>query len=87
MEKKKEYPETIVNCLERLEGIKKELHEIAIEFLLEGELKPHNNIALGESYPYDYDLYVRESIDPDILLINQLKHQVERTVKKIESKF
>lgn len=76
-------PEHIQEVIERLENIKKDVHDLAVSLLLEGELQPLPNTPLGETYPYDYNLYVRDSFDPDVQTLSGLIDKIDETVNTI----
>ncbi len=77
-------PEHLQDLLVELENIKKEVYSLALGLLLEGELKPPPNTPLGESYPYDYNLYMKDSLDPNVQAISSLLEKVEKTITSIE---
>lgn len=78
-----DFPEYLHQVFEGLEKIKKEVHDLGITLLLEGELKPLSNTPLGETYPYDFNLYVKDSFDPDVQALSLLIDKIEETIATI----
>lgn len=79
----KDLPEQLQEVFDRLENIKKDVHNLAVNLLLEGELKPLPNTPLGETYPYDFNLYVKDSFDPDVQALSSLIDKIDETVNTI----
>lgn len=76
-------PEQLQEVFDKLENIKKDLHDLAVNLLLEGELKPLPNTPLGETCPYDFNLYVKDSFDPDVQALSSLIDKIDETVNTI----
>jgi hypothetical protein len=76
-------PEHFQEVFDRLENIKKDVHDLAVTLLLEGELKPLPNTPLGETYPYDFNLYVKDSFDPDVQALSNLIDKIDETIAAI----
>lgn len=81
----KELPEKIENCIDALGTMNKELHSLAIDLLLDGELKSPIEVPLGETFPYDFDLYIHDSLDPNVQEIAKLMGIVNETIETIKS--
>ena len=76
-------PEHYQEVFDRLENIKKDVHNLAVTLLLEGELKPRPNTTLGETCHYDFNLCVRDSLDPDVQALSNLIDKVDETISAI----
>lgn len=79
-------PEHFQEIFARLENIKKDVHDLAVTLLLEGELRPLPNTPLGETYPYDLNHYVKDSFDPGVQALSALLDKVDETIMKIKNK-
>lgn len=77
-------PEHFQEVFDTLEKIKNDVHDLAVNLLLEGELKPLPNTPLGETYPYDFNLYVKDSFDPDVQTLSALIDKIDETVTTIK---
>lgn len=77
-------PDHLQEVFDRLENIKKEIHDLAFTLLLEGELKPMPNTPVGETYPYAFELHIKDSLDPNVQSLSLLIDNIEETLKKIK---
>ena len=76
-------PESINEVIDTLTKVKEEIFDSIITLLLDGECKPPPNRPLGETYPYDYKLYAKESFDPNVQLLNKLIASIDDILNKL----
>ena len=80
-----DFPDHLQEVFDKLENIKKEVHNLAFSLLLEGELKPLPNTPIGETYPYNTELHIKDSLDPNVQSLSLLIDNIEETLTKIKA--
>jgi hypothetical protein len=75
-------PEDLKEVFETLIGIKKSIYTLIVSQLQNGECSQLSNDLY--SYPYDYQLYSKDSMDPTVQSLNILLEKVEETFQKIK---
>ena len=77
-------PPEIIQTFDTLIEIKKKVFDVIVTHLMNGECRIHSSGAVGESYPYDYLLYSKESLDPNVQTLNKLIENIEETFQTIK---
>lgn len=77
-------PDSLKDAFETLIDIKKTLYNTIVTLLVEGECSYLNSNDLY-GYPYDYHLYSKDSLDPDVQVLNNLLEKVEETFQKLKN--
>ncbi len=80
-----EYLENIQAILNRLNEINSEIKSLSISVLDEGILKPSPGVPLGEWFTFDKELYLKEELDPNVKILNQLRKQISNTIMDLQN--
>ncbi len=80
-----EYLENIQTIIKRLNEINNEIKTLAISVLDEGILKPSASVPLGEWFTFDKELYLKEELDPNVKILNQLRNQISNTITELQN--
>lgn len=74
--------EDLKEVFETLIGMKESIYSLIVTQLMNGECSYLSNDSYG--YPYDYQLYSKDSLDPQVQLLNNLLEKVEETFEAIK---
>ena len=75
-------PQELKEVFETLLAVRKSIYNLIVTQLQEGECKYLSDDLYG--YPYDYKLYSKDSIDPQVHLLNSLLEKVEETFEALK---
>ncbi len=75
--------DSINEVINMLTKVRQEIFESIVTLLMDGELKQPPNTPLGETYPFNYELCAKESLDPNIQLLNGLINNIDSIEKKL----
>ena len=73
--------EELKEVFETLIGIKESIYSLIVTALMNGEC---SYLSGDYGYPYDYQLYSKDSLDPQVTLLNSLLEKVEETFEAIK---
>ena len=79
-----DYGRHLYDVIKTLEGSKKEIYNLATYLIMEGELKQPGISDTAYGYPYNYDLYVKDSLDPNVQVLAVLMNKIEKTINSIK---
>jgi hypothetical protein len=82
LEFSKDCPQNLKNVFETLISVKESIYNLIAEQLKNGECSHLSNDLYG--YPYDYQLYSKDSLDPQVQSLNSLLEKVEETFEFIK---
>jgi hypothetical protein len=82
LEFSKDCSENLKDIFETLISIKESIYNLIVEQLKNGECSYLSNDLYG--YPYDYQLYSKDSLDPQVQSLNSLLEKVEETFEFIK---
>mgnify|MGYP003542600788 FL=1 len=78
----KDCREDDVQIFESLADIKRNIFNLIIGELSKGECNNLSDDLYG--YPYDYKLYSKDSLDPNVRILNSLLEKVEQTFEELK---
>ena len=78
----KDCHEDLVQIFESLADIKRNIFNLIIGELSKGECSYLSHDLYG--YPYDYQLYSKDSLDPNVRILNSLLEKVEQTFEELK---
>ncbi len=76
-------PESINEVINTLTKVRQEIFEAIVTLLMDGELKQLPNTPLGETYPFEYELYAKESLDPNIQILNIAFDNINKALENL----
>ena len=74
--------EELKEIFETLIGIKESVYGLIVTALMNGEC---SYLSGDYGYPYDYQLYSKDSLDPQVQSLNSLLEKVEETFEFIKN--
>lgn len=80
-----DFYQPIQDAISKLTEIKNDIHSLAGDFVLEGELSILRLSPIGEGYPFNINDYIRLSDDPDVQALTTLIKQVDDAIEKIKT--
>lgn len=75
-------PEYLVETFETLIKVRTSIYNLIVNKLVEGECRYLHDDMYG--YPYDYELYSKDSLDPQVQVLNDLLEKVEKTFYELK---
>ena len=76
-------PDSLKEVINTLTKVKQEILESRVTLLMDGELKQAPNTSLGETYPYDFELYAKESLDTNVQVLSRLISNLDKALRHI----
>ena len=72
------------DVIKTLERSKTEIINLATYLIMEGELKQPGITDTAYGYPYNYDLYIKDSLDPNVQVLAELINKIENSINTIK---
>lgn len=78
----KDSADDLNETFESLIKIRKKIYDLIVDYLKAGECNYLSDDLYG--YPYDYELYSKDSLDPNVTILNSLLEKVEQTFEELK---
>ncbi|MBS0647237.1 MAG: hypothetical protein JSR97_11715 [Verrucomicrobia bacterium] len=82
LEMPKDCAEDLNETFESLIEIRKKIYDLIVDHLKAGECNYLSDDLYG--YPYDYELYSKYSLEPNVTILNSLLEKVEQTFEELK---
>jgi hypothetical protein len=73
-------PEYLQEVFTGLQRIQEEVKDFAMTLIMEGELRDSAKASFGEGYPYNYEEFIKVSMDPNVQALSSLLKNLEVTL-------
>ena len=83
LEMPQDYPDGLNETFESLIVMRKKIYALIVYHLTAGECSYLSGDLYG--YPYDYELYSKDSLDPNVTILNSLLEKVELTFEELKT--
>jgi hypothetical protein len=83
LEMPEECPHDLIETFEKLIEIRNKVFSLIVDHLKSGECKYLSDDLYG--YPYEYEVYAKNSLDPNVIILNSLLEKVEQTIEDLKN--